>query len=273
MRFVLCVLAALAGGCRGKTEPPPDPPDISALVSDWSTQTGTLDGDTGRALLQSVADDYERLQQRVGLLQEALDAQGGFDADEEDLEQGLAVKRQALEVEAGGWARITYICPGADTSVVDEANGKLRLQAVYDDGGIRDRLVWGAALECLLGERPFDGDLNLWLGEDDGPQVVDFDGTLSGEAFDFELGLQTIDAVDAEGEDVQQSVFLDRRQVDGDSFLVGFTEETLTDLGGDGDGDGYTFGIVDANTTWTCRVAADYQSAQCTDSEGGALSW
>ncbi len=94
-------------GCVEDAEPPPPAPDISGLVADWTTQTGTLDSASSEALIQSVADDYERLQEMVELLQEALSAQGGFEDDEGEAEQGLSVKRQALNVDAGGWALIT----------------------------------------------------------------------------------------------------------------------------------------------------------------------
>ncbi len=156
--------------------------------------------------------------------------------------------------------------------MVDAANGNLKLHAVFNTDGIRDQLVWGEALECLLGESPFDGDLNLWLGTDGGPQVIEFAGTLASEAFDFELGLQPVEVENADGETEQVTLFLDRREISGGSFLVGFSEQTLGQLGG-GTGDGYGFDIVDANTNWTCQVATDFSSGGCQDANGEALSW
>ncbi len=245
------IWAMLLAGCAMEAEPPPDAPDISRLVSDWSGQTGELSGESGQALLQGFVDDYETIEQMVTLLSETLLADDGL-ADDEGTEasgQGLGVQRRALSVEAGGWARITYICPGAAPEVVDEAQGKLELLAAFGEDGIRDDQIWGEALACALGTSLFDGDLNLWLS-DGTAAVLDFEGELSGVKLPFEIGLVN-------------DTFQLRRIADEGSFLVGFDPESTEDL---------SFEITDANRTWDCTLAQNLTSGRCED-EGEVVSW
>lgn len=259
--WLVLVAVGATWGCRSEAEPAPTAPDVTQLIADWSTQTGSLSAAAGASLVEGFTSDLEALTREQALLEamgSVIDALGSEDEDETEATQaGLGVKRQALDASAGGWARITYICPGTDLEVVDPDKGHLELQLVYADGGIRDQLVWGDAVDCQLGEVVFDGALSLWLGTGGLPMVVDFAGTLGGEALSFDLGF-------AGG-----GVFLRRGlEDDGGTFLVGLVNTEPTEEVPDPP----NYRIYDAAGPWECRIDTDDGSGAC-DRGGTGVTW
>ncbi len=274
MRRALAALLVL--GCAPKSEPPPDAPDIGALTQRWTLLTGNLAALSGEALARHFVEDAETIAEELRLLLAAFEAQGALGDDGGETGsagEGLAVRHSALTGEAGGWARITWVCPGRDGSV-SPANGRLVLHSVFDLDGIKDRLVWGVAESCVLWVEDseealvFDGELRVWLGEQDGdPIVTSFAGELNGAGFDFELGLQTGDQ-DGDGEDDGGVVLL--QSVGDEVFRVTITGATWEALEG---GSALPLWVEDARGEWRCDIAVDGSSGRCAGPEEAELSW
>ncbi len=257
-------LAALAGlllasstltGCATEAEDPPDAPKTAGeLITKYETQTGTLTTETARALIAGYYADFESLQLALDFVAVVGAAQQGFDNDgTEESSEGLEVKRQALSYDAGAWARLTYICPGNDDSVVDESKGNLELTAVFDTGGLRDDVIWGEASDCEIASEDtalvFDGDLLLEFQDyEAGQYVFGFEGGVKRNGMDLPLAFD----VQRAGDTLAQA-----RLGEGKRFLVGVADDALT--------------VTDASGVWAC-TSSDGQSGTCSH-DGKEVTW
>jgi len=175
----------------------------------------------------------------------------------------LGTRHSALTADAGAWARLTYICPGADRSVVDDANGKLVLRTVLED--FDDRVVlWGDALDCIVDPDTDDGLATLdaavlahYIVEDDA-LYVGLDGALRLPADDRPFTLDFVQDIDG------TRLY---RVVDAGSFVIGLDGLGSSSLDGGG-----AVTVRDRDGVWRCTYQADAVSGRCVR-DGEVLRW
>ncbi len=145
---------SVACGSRGDFEKP-QPPDMSALVADYTTATGVLDSTSAALVVDAYADRAARVD-ALGIQDLVLPAlQTALEAEEpqsgtKQLGGALGQRRQALSLDADGTLRVTRICNGWEPEPVADKgkNGSLVLVANFSEDGL-DPVVWGDANACL----------------------------------------------------------------------------------------------------------------------------
>lgn len=271
-------LACLAlAGCAEAPEPVPTPPATAELVAQFDTVTGALDAASAEALVEGLVGDLVVIAAAIALVTEV-------DAAREDVEgaevgtgaltaqltaqlaqpetPALGTHRAPLTADAGGWARLTYICPGLDREVVDPANGKLVLRTVLEDIET-EWVLWGDALACIVDSGTDEGFVTLdaavlaHYAVDADALYARLDGALRDPTGDAPFTL-----------DLVQDPFGVRlyRVVDAGSFVLGFDG-----LDGVALDDGAVT-VLDRGGLWRCTYQNDALSGRCVQGER-VLQW
>ncbi|MCB9554220.1 MAG: hypothetical protein H6705_20515 [Myxococcales bacterium] len=257
MRLAPLLPLALVAGCIPEESTVPTPPPTAPIAARFATPaTGLLDPESAEALVTGLLDDLVVLAAAIALVAEIADARefisttgNTTDSNAEGLTAAapagpaLGVRRDALTADAGAWAELTYLCPGADSSVVVPSTGKLLLRTVLAD--IDERIVlWGEALRCQVesveGLATLDADVAGVYELDEAILYVQLVGALRDPGGDRGFDL---DFADADG-----AISLHRVVEGYGTFFVG------VDLLEDGRG---AVTVRDAEGEWLCT----YQEA------------
>lgn len=267
-RLIRLTLALAVVGCGPEPEPVPTPPSTAALVAQFDQIDGVLDEATAVALVEGLVADLVVIAAAAALVAEVDAARAEVDdaeigtgaltaapaeADEQTSDPRLGTRRDALTAEAGAWARLTYICPGADRAVVDDANGALVLRTVLDD--LDERLVlWGDARDCVVdtgtdeGLATLDAAVLAHYVVDADALYARLDGALRSVAADRPFSIDLVREAD---------VTRLYRVVDGGSFVIGIEglETGALDAG--------VLTVADRDGVWRCSYVADAASGVC----------
>lgn len=271
-------LAPALIGCGDEGPETPTPPPIEPLLERFGPPDGVLDAAAAQALVEDAVEDVVTFA-AVGVLLAELDAVvAGLDTATEDDEASSGLRaapdgidgsppigqsRHALDARAGAWARVTHLCPGADRSVVDPANGRLQLRTVLDDlvsDPQAPLIIWGEARACRLDTgdalATLDADITTaFLQDGSGELLVSLVGGLAEPEGLTEFGVELLRRADE---------YVLRRDVPGNGgFLVG-----LDALGGAID----SATLTDAVGEWRCTFDTAAAAGTCARGEE-RLSW
>lgn len=274
-RHLIALSLALVG-CAEAPEPVPTPPATAALVAQFDAVTGALDAASAEALVEGLVGDLVVIAAAIALVAEV-------DAAREDVEGAevgtgaltaqlaarpapeaptLGVHRAPLTADAGGWARLTYICPGLDRAVVDPANGELVLRTVLEDLDTQ-WVLWGDALACIVDSGTDEGFVTL-----DAAVLAHYavaadalyarlDGALRDPTGDAPFTLDLVQ--DPSGVRLY-------RVVDAGSFVLGFAGLDGLTL------DDGAVTVLDRDGTWRCTYQNDALSGRCVQGDR-VLQW
>lgn len=278
----LSACCLVLAGCAEAPEPVPTPPATAELVAQFDTVTGALDAASAEALVEGLVGDLVVIAAAIALVTEV-------DAAREDVEGAevgtgaltaqrtaqltassastptappLGTQRAPLTADAGGWARLTYICPGLDREVVDPGNGKLVLRTVLEDIDT-EWVLWGDALACIVDSGTDEGFVTLDAAVlahyivDADALYARLDGALRDPTGDAPFTL-----------DLVQDPFGVRlyRVVDAGSFVLGFDG-----LDGVALEDGAVT-VLDRGGLWRCTYQNDALSGRCVQGDR-VLQW
>ncbi len=246
MNRLLPGLLALAA-CSNELERP-TPPNLSNLEARYALVNGTLDARTAPLLLQASAEKLGF----VGDAQAMLDLVFGVFTDVETLdrkeetpieveEDGLAVTRQALDIEysAGAWGVYVRRCPGW-VGDAENKRGSLRMTLLFTEEGL-EPVIWGQMRSCRIesGKLQLNGELAVKLEGIEGGLAEGIDSFLIQFSGDYA----------AEGP--LQRVAFDARVLPNDGLVTVVELETgerfLVGFGFDG-----AVRVVDTQGRWSC---------------------
>lgn len=277
MRAALALCVALVG-CGPETREAPTPPDVEPVLARFETIDGTLDPASARALIEGAVGDALTLTVIGALLVELDAAAGGLNTATDSkalrasadgpVDAPVGRRRQGLTLEAGGWAELTHICPGANRAIVDRANGAISLRTVLDGisatGVTIDAVeLWGEATDCLLQtddglatlQASILGAMSLAEGND---LLVELVGVLSTP------GLEAPSAFDIAVRQAGGLVELVRAVEGNGTFLIGVDGEAGVEAA-------LAF-LTDAGGTWACTFDAEGETGAC-ERDGERFTW
>jgi hypothetical protein len=284
-------VVALAG-CSGFSLP--NPPDMSALVEQYTHPDGYLDRDTVEEITRKIV---ERIQQSQGGAPIALSDElinslgklgnrppattgngigaGSGDSMTTDTVDAGAGTQSVLgnKINVGAVVKVHHICGGWYNRIDEDQNGSADLTVTFDQGGLIPT-VWGELTHCrflnLGSQVELDGEVNLRLGTDEARiglkalktigYLVQFDGSASTTRSGKQISADGTASfrVFPTGV-VQMNVNLSN----GTNVLGVFDQGVLTTQVNQGTM--LAAGIQGSDTSWACQFSAATLTGMCTN--------
>jgi len=224
-------------------------------MQQYQEPSGTLTPASAQSLILALQGDLQKFIELGPVIHEVLKALGGFSVDEEQTEQGLTVRKQAITGEAGGWGVLFRRCPGW---LGQEERGEIKLTALFTGKGLGE-VVWGSIEACRVEsdiQRYFDGEIRLGLIDlEQGELLIDFDGEFGGPDFGEPLQVDFL---------LRGGYLFVRQSVEEGEFLLGLKLEEISDTGN------FPFLLRDQGGEWSCHI--DLNGGRC-DTPEKSIVW
>jgi hypothetical protein len=181
--------AIASAGCSGFSLP--NPPDMSALVTQYTNPDGELNPDTAEEVATQVVDRVNRSQggAPIALSNELIQSlaklgnrvpkstgngigagNGDGTPDDVDTTTDAGAGTQSVlgnKIDVGAVVKVHHICAGWHNRIDEEENGFADLTVTFDQGGLIPT-IWGQLTKCRLqrgaSQVELDGEVNLHLG-------------------------------------------------------------------------------------------------------------